>query len=86
METNTTTIPPDYINPYHPISQQDFIEIKAVVDNITSHMPEDKANLVWNIYNAIRGVNERQPCTCGSSGRYWGEAIAAIRLFIKDRV
>jgi hypothetical protein len=74
------------INPYHPLSAEGFNEIKLIVDSITSHMPEDKANVVWNNYNAIRGVNEKQPCTCGSSGRYWGEAIAAIRLFIKDRV
>jgi hypothetical protein len=86
METDTTTIPPEYINPYHPLSAEGFDEIKIIVDKITSHMPEDKANIVWNSYNAIRGVNEKQPCTCGSSGRYWGEAIAALRLFIKDRV
>lgn len=74
------------INPYHPLSEEDFIKTKAIVEKITSHMPEEHGPHIWNVYNAIRGVNEKQPCTCGSSGRYWGEAIAAIRDFIKSKV
>jgi hypothetical protein len=73
------------INPYHPLSIEDYEKVKGIVEKITSHMPEEHASFIWNIYNAIRGMNEKQPCTCGSSGRYWGDAIAAIRLFIKDR-
>jgi len=71
---------------YHPLSEEHFMEVKSVVDSITSHMPEDKANLIWSTYNAIRNSNERQPCTCGSSGRYWGEAINGIRNFINSKL
>jgi hypothetical protein len=82
MEETTTTIAPYR---YHPLSPEDYAKVKGIVEKITSHMPEEHAGFIWNIYNAIRGVNEKQPCTCGSSGRYWGEAIAAIRVFIKER-
>ena len=73
-------------NKYAPLSEEDYNKLVTIISKITSHLPEHDAPLIWNVYNATRGVNERQPCTCGSSGRYWGEAIAAIRLFIKDRV
>ena len=38
------------------------------------------------MYNDTRGINERQPCTCGSSGKYWGEAIQHLRAWVKERV
>jgi len=73
-------------NKYAPLTEEHFKEVKSIVDSITSHMPEDKADIIWNTYNAIRNATERQPCTCGSSGRMWGEAIAAIRQFINSRL
>ena len=70
---------------YAPLSYEEFVELKGVVDAITSHMPEDKAPLIWNTFNAVRGANERRPCTCGSAGAHWGRAIAHLKEWIKSK-
>lgn len=79
----TTTIPPDR---YHPLPEGEFIQLREILDSIVSHMPEGHASLIWNTYNRVRGVQERQPCTCGSSGRYWGEAVSYLKNWVKERI
>lgn len=83
MEENTTTIPPER---YHPLTAEQFTKLKGILDNVTSHLPDNEAPFIWNMYNDTRGVAERQPCTCGSSGRYWGEAVTYLKNWIKERV
>jgi len=68
-----------------PIGEENYNKLVSIISKVTSHLPEGDAPFIWNVYNATRGVNERQPCTCGSSGRYWGEAIAHLRLWLRER-
>jgi hypothetical protein len=78
----TTTIGPER---YHPLTAEQFIKLKDVLSTITSHLPDSEAPFIWNMYNDTRGVAERQPCTCGSSGRYWAEAVKHLNSFVKER-
>jgi hypothetical protein len=82
MEEVTTTISPER---YHPLTEQQFIKLRDITNKITSHLSDSDAPFIWDMYNDTRGVAERQPCTCGSSGRYWGEAIAHLRAWLKER-
>ena len=70
---------------YHPLSLEEYQEMKAFLATITSHMPDNKANYVWGNFNRLRGANEPQPCTCGSSGAHWGRAIQYLREWVKSK-
>ena len=72
-------------NKFAPISEEEYNRLVSVISKVASHLPEHDAPFIWNVYNATRGVNERQPCTCASSGRYWGEAVAHLRLWLRER-
>jgi hypothetical protein len=71
---------------YEPIGEENFNKLVGILDKITSHLPEQDAPFIWNMYNDTRGVNERQPCTCGSSGKYWGEAIQHLKAWVKEKM
>ena len=70
---------------YEPIGEENWNKLVGILDKITSHLPEHDAPFIWNMYNDTRGVSERQPCTCGSSGRYWGEAIQHLRSWVNQK-
>lgn len=70
---------------YEPIGEDNFNKLVGILEKITSHLPEHDAPFIWNMYNDTRGVNERQPCTCASSGRYWGEAIQYLRAWVNEK-
>jgi len=57
-------------------------ELKKVVDDITTHIPKDKASYIWNNYNKIQGSNETQPCMCPSSAKYWGNALRVVKAYV----
>jgi hypothetical protein len=70
---------------YEPIGEENFNKLVGILDKITSHLPEHDAPFIWNMYNDTRGMNERQPCTCGSSGNMWGGAIQHLRAWVKEK-
>lgn len=72
-------------NRYAPLSEENVQKLREVLERVTSHLPEAEAPFIWNMYNDTRGTNERQPCTCGSAGRYWGEAVTHLRSWLKEK-
>jgi len=76
METTTS------MNPYAPYTEMEFNELKAIVDGITTHIPNDKMGFIWNNYKKITNSNEAQPCSCGSAAGHWRRAVDEIRNFI----
>jgi hypothetical protein len=82
METNTTTIPPEYFNKYLPYTEAEFNELKSIMDTITTHIPSDRMGWIWGNHNRILKTNESQPCSCGSAAAHWVRAAETIRNFI----
>ena len=60
-------------------------ELKGILKQITTRLPEDKAHYVWNTFNHIRGEKEPQPCMCGSSGALWKRAVDILNDYIKNK-
>lgn len=83
METTVTTIPPEYFNKYLPYTPVEYLELKQIMDSITTHIPTDKMSWVWSNHNRINKSNESQPCACGSASSHWVRAATTIRDFIK---
>ena len=75
METTT-------MNPYAPYTQAEYIELKGILDTITTHIPNDKMGWVWNNYLKITNTKEPQPCSCGSAAGHWRRAVDGIRDFV----
>jgi|LakMenEpi03Aug12_release.lakeMendotaPanAssembly.Ray.scaffolds.fasta_scaffold495404_2 hypothetical protein len=73
MEVNTS-----------PLTEEQFIELKSFLDNLGNTLPSDKTNYVWNTYNHIRGVSEKQPCNCGSAAGMWRRAIDGLSDWVKE--
>ena len=63
-------------------STEEIQQIKINLERIQTHIPNDLASWVWNTYKQITGSNEKQPCTCGSSGKHWRKAVDAIREYV----
>lgn len=81
MET-ITTIPPEYFNRYLPYTQAEYVELKATIDAIGHHIPNDKMQYIWNNHNKILKTNEQTPCSCGSASGHWIRAVGTIRDFV----
>jgi len=75
METTT-------MNPFAPYTEMEYNELKAIVDSITTHIPNDKMNFIWNNYKTITGSREATPCSCGSAAGHWRRAVDEIKNFI----
>ena len=82
METNVTTIPPEYFSKYLPYTEAEYKELKSVMENILTHIPNDRMGWVWQNHNKISNSNEAQPCSCGSASAHWIRATNTIRNFI----
>lgn len=80
MEGTATTLPP---MKYWPYTEVEYLELKEVMDKITTHIPTDKMSWVWNNHNRILNTTEKQPCSCGSAASHWVRAATTIREFIK---
>ena len=64
-------------------SQEELIELKEVVDGITTHIPEHRMGYIWNNYNKIMGGKAgAQPCACGSAAKYWRAAVDELRAYV----
>jgi hypothetical protein len=83
MESNVTTIPPDVV--IHPLTMAEYLELKDFIFSIGARLPEQKMGYVWNMYNRIRGVNEKQPCGCQSAAKYWVDAINELRRWVESK-
>lgn len=64
-------------------TEEEFTELKKVVDSIGAYLPEDKTHYIWTNYVKIKGKSEPKPCSCPSSGKLWANAINTIRDYIK---
>jgi hypothetical protein len=67
---------------YTPYTEEEYIELKNVVDAIGAYIPNDKMAFIWNNYKKITKSNESQPCSCGSAASHWRRAVDEIRNFI----
>lgn len=82
MDVNTTTIPPEHINKYHPYTEAEYNELKSVLNEISTHIPHDKMSWIWNNFKKVANTNETQPCSCGSAAGHWRRAVDTLRDFV----
>jgi hypothetical protein len=67
------------------LNEKEFEDLKSILSQITTRLPEDKAHYVWNTFNHIRGEHEPQPCMCGSSGAHWKRAVDFLHDYVKNK-
>jgi hypothetical protein len=72
-------------NKYHPLTEEQFIELRDTVQSMGAYLPENKAPYIWNHFNHLRGENEVRPCTCASSGAHWKRAMDYLYNWVKER-
>lgn len=70
---------------YTPYTEEEFKELKSVIDNITTHIPNDRMQFIWNNHNKINKTNIPTPCSCGSAAANWIRATETIRGFVRDK-
>jgi hypothetical protein len=69
-----------------PLTLEEYNELKQFLATIKEHMPDSKAEYVWNNFMKVTGGHEARPCTCGSAGAHWGRAIAGLREWVNSKV
>jgi hypothetical protein len=67
------------------LNEKELEDLKSILKQITTRLPEDKAHYVWNTFNHIRGEREPQPCMCGSSGAHWKRAVDFLHDYAKNK-
>lgn len=72
-------------NKYHPLNEEQFIELKDTLKSIGAYLPENKAPYIWDSFNAVRDERETRPCTCASSGAHWKRAMDYLYNWVKER-
>ncbi len=60
-------------------------ELKYIADNITTFIPKEMMDDVWNAYKQITNSKEPRPCSCKSSGQLWLKAINVIKEYVKGK-
>lgn len=70
---------------YSPYTEAEYNELKTIVNNITTHIPNDKMVYIWNNYKKLTGSTEATPCSCGSAAGHWKRAVETIRNFISQK-
>jgi hypothetical protein len=81
MDYNTTH-PPVVL---HPLSQEEFDELKQKLGGIRNHLPDNMMSYIWSNFNKIRGVSEPQPCGCASAAGHWLRAINELRAWVESK-
>ena len=66
------------------LTQEQFKELKGVIESITTRIPYEKAGYIWSTFNHLRNENEPEPCMCKSSVGHWVRAIDFLREYIKN--
>lgn len=72
-------------NKFHPLTEQEFTELSDFILSLGGYLPDNKAGYVWSNFNRVRGQNEPQPCTCGSSAGHWKRAVDHLHKWVKER-
>lgn len=67
------------------LNETELKELKEILSQITTVIPENRAGYIWNTFNKIRGLHEAQPCMCQSSAGHWVRAIEGLRNYISDK-
>ncbi len=70
---------------FTPYTEEEFKELKSVIDSITTHIPNDKMGYIWNNHNKILNTKEPTPCSCGSAAGLWNRATQTIREFVRSK-
>jgi len=65
------------------LTEEEFNQLKSVMDSITTHIPEHQTGYIWDMYNKIEGNHGARPCLCTSAGKYWKAAVDALNNYIK---
>jgi hypothetical protein len=65
-------------------TSEEFLEMKQILSQITTRIPEDKMPYIWDKYLRITGTQEPKPCGCQSAAGLWIKAIDTIRKYISD--
>jgi len=85
MEVTTVTTLPFVDDKYSPLTTPQYLELKDFLTNLGHTLPTDKLSYVWNNYNAVRGMKEKQPCGCGSAAGMWKRAVDELNAWVKER-
>jgi hypothetical protein len=72
-------------NRFHPYTEDEFKELKGIIDTITTHIPNDRMGWIWGNHNRINKTSETQPCSCGSASSHWIRATETIREFVRSK-
>lgn len=72
-------------NKYKPFDENTYTDIVNTVNKITNSFDSNDAGKLWHWCTTIRGVREKQPCTCPSSAGHWNRCITDIRKWIDER-
>jgi hypothetical protein len=67
------------------LTKEQLEELKGVLSQITTRLPENLAHYIWNTFNHIRNEQEPRPCLCGSSGAHWKRAVDFLNDYVKDK-
>ena len=67
------------------LNEKELEDLKSILSQISTRLPEDKAHYVWNTFNHIRGEREPMPCMCGSSGAHWKRAVDFLHDYVKNK-
>jgi hypothetical protein len=70
---------------YTPYTEAEYVELKSIMNDIITHIPNDRMGWVWGNHNKILKTNEPQPCSCGSAAANWKRAAETIRNFISQK-
>jgi hypothetical protein len=70
-------------NKFHPLTEQEYLELKDKIQSIKDYLPEMLLNYVWSTYKRITGSQEHQPCSCGSAAGLWRKAVDVLQDYIK---
>ena len=66
-------------NKFHPYTEAEYNELKGIAETISTHIPQDKVDWVWNNHNRILGTQETKPCYLV---QYHYPSILLIKLLI----
>ena len=64
---------------------EEWTNLQLVMNSIHHNIPESVVGVVWNAYQRIEKTNEKQPCSCQSTAKYWIKAVEVIRNFISEQ-
>jgi hypothetical protein len=71
---------------YHPLTFEEYKELKEKMETISVTLPDNMLGYVWNNYNRLNGTNISQPCSCQSAAGHWKAAVELLKDWVKQRV